>query len=333
MSLYDIPVASVLSELNSFQPEFSSGVMFKQGNQDYDIQIKMPDIDEDINDRNIHDLKTLNVKGTSGSSFELQNISKFNFTTGLSTIKRTNQEKRIVIAYEFLDEVNDENDILDASRAEVDDLIENIGMSSDLIIEVLHEDDELGEFGFLLLMAVLLIYMILASVFESFTMPVVMMFSIPLAAIGSLILLILTGTSIMNANVFTGFLILLGIVVNNGIIMIDYTRVLQKRGYRESRALMTAGLARVRPILITAITTIIALIPLAIGKAEYVTQIGVPFAITVIGGLALSTLLTLVFIPTMYSGLQSAINWMREQPVVIKILQTTIWIVGTYLFM
>jgi len=104
-----------------------------------------------------------------------------------------------------LDEVNDENDILDASRAEVDDLIENIGMSSDLIIEVLHEDDELGEFGFLLLMAVLLIYMILASVFESFTMPVVMMFSIPLAAIGSLILLILTGTSIMNANVFTGF--------------------------------------------------------------------------------------------------------------------------------
>jgi len=96
---------------------------------------------------------------------------------------------------------------------------------------------------------------------------------------------------------------------------------------------MTAGLARVRPILITAITTIIALIPLAIGKAEYVTQIGVPFAITVIGGLALSTLLTLVFIPTMYSGLQSAINWMREQPVVIKILQTTIWIVGTYLFM
>lgn len=330
MSLYDIPVTSVLSELNSFQPEFSSGVLFKQGNQDYDIQIKMPDINEDITDRNIHDLKTLDVKGTGGSSFELQNISKFNFTTGLSTIKRTNQEKRIEIVYEFLDEVNDENDILEASRAEVDDLLENISMSSDLIIEVIHEDDELGEFGFLLLMAVLLIYMILASVFESFTMPVVMMFSIPLAAIGSLVLLILTGTSIMNANVFTGFLILLGIVVNNGIIMIDYTRVLQKRGYRESRALMTAGLARVRPILITAITTIIALIPLAIGKAEYVTQIGVPFAITVIGGLALSTLLTLVFIPTFYSGLQASISWMKQQKIVIKILQTTLWIVGTY---
>ncbi|MFK5854975.1 MAG: efflux RND transporter permease subunit, partial [Bacteroidota bacterium] len=331
MSLYDIPVTSVLSELNSFQPAFSSGVMFKQGNEDYDIQIKMPDADEKITSRNIHDLKTLNVTGSGGSTFELQNISDFNFTTGLSTIKRTNQEKRIVISYEFLDEVNDENDLLEASRAEVDDLIENISMSSSMIIEVVHEDDDLGEFGFLLLMAVLLIYMILASVFESFTIPVVMMFSIPLAAIGSLILLILTGTSILNANVFTGFLILLGIVVNNGIIMIDYTRVLQKQGYRESRALMTAGLARVRPILITAITTIIALIPLAMGKAEYVTQIGVPFAITVIGGLALSTMLTLVFIPTMYSGLQSSLVWMKQQSVFIKIMQTALWILGSYI--
>lgn len=330
MSMYDIPVTSVLSELNSFQPEFSSGVLFKQGNEDYDIQIKMPDADESVTNRNIHDLKTLDVKGTTGSTFELQNISDFNFTTGLSTIKRTNQEKRIEIVYEFLDEVNDENDLLTSARAEVDDLIENISLNSGMIIEVVHEDSSLGEFGFLLLMAVLLIYMILASVFESFTIPVVMMFSIPLAAIGSLILLILTGTSLMNANVFTGFIILLGIVVNNGIIMIDYTRVLQKRGFKESRALMTAGLARVRPILITAITTIIALIPLAMGKAEYVTQIGVPFAITVIGGLALSTILTLVFIPTLYSGLQSALTWMKQQNIWIKVLQTSLWVIGTY---
>jgi multidrug efflux pump subunit AcrB/ABC-type multidrug transport system ATPase subunit len=330
MSLYDIPVTSVLSELNSFQPGFSTGVLLKQGGEEYDIQIKMPDIDEDVKDRNIHDLKTLNVKGTSGSTFELQNVSDFNFTTGLSTIKRKNQEKQIVISYQFLDEVNDENDLLISARTEVDELVENISLNSDMVIEVIHEDDDLGEFGFLLLMAVLLIYMILASVFESATMPIVMMFSIPLAAIGSLILLILTGTSIMNANVFTGFLILLGIVVNNGIIMIDYTRVLQKRGYRETRALMTAGLARVRPILITAITTIIALIPLALGKAEYVTQIGVPFAITVIGGLALSTVLTLVFIPTFYSGLQSALGWIKQQPVIIKIIQIVLWLAGTY---
>lgn len=330
MSLYDIPLTSVLSELNSFQPDFSSGVVLKQGIEEYDIQIKMPDVDENITDRNIDDLKTLNVKSATGTTFDLQNISDFNFTTGLSTIKRKNQEKQIVVSYEFLSEVNDENDLLTAARAEVDDLIQGISQNSDMVIEVIHEDDELGEFGFLLLMAVLLIYMILASVFESFTMPIVMMFSIPLAAVGSLVLLILTGTSIMNANVFTGFLILLGIVVNNGIIMIDYTRVLQNRGYRQTRALMMAGLARVRPILITAITTIIALIPLALGKAEYVTQIGVPFAITVIGGLALSTVLTLVFIPTFYSGLQSSLEWIRKQSIIIKIIQAILWILGGY---
>ncbi|MEA2106688.1 MAG: efflux RND transporter permease subunit, partial [Bacteroidota bacterium] len=142
--------------------------------------------------------------------------------------------------------------------------------------------------------------------------------------------LILTGTSLMNMNVLTGLLILLGIVVNNGILLIDYSRVLRRRGYTESRALMMAGLARVRPILITAITTIIALIPLALGKAEYVTRIGVPFAITIIGGLALSTLLTLVFIPTLNSGLQTSLKWIQSQKTYIKVIQIVIWIVGSY---
>jgi ABC-type multidrug transport system ATPase subunit len=134
----------------------------------------------------------------------------------------------------------------------------------------------------------------------------------------------------MNTNVMTGFLILLGIVVNNGIILIDYSRILRRQGYNESRALMMAGLARVRPILITAITTIIALVPLALGKAEYVALIGVPFAVTIIGGLTISTLLTLVFIPTMNSGLQSSIDWMRGQKLYIKIIQYSIWLIGAY---
>ncbi len=329
MGLYDIPVSSVLSELNSFQHEFSSGVKFKQGTDEYDIQIKTIITDEQ-KERNVSDLKTLAVRGSQGSQFELQSISNFNFTDGLSTIRRTNQEKQLELIYEFIDEVNDEKDLLEASRLEVDEIVENINLSSGMVIEVIHEEDDLGDFAFLFLMAFLLIYMILASVFESFTVPVVMMFSIPLAAVGSLVALILTGNSIMNANVFTGFLILLGIVVNNGILMIDYSRVLQKRGYNESRALIMAGLARVRPILITAITTIIALIPLAMGKAEYVTQIGVPFAVTVIGGLALSTMLTLVFIPTLHSGLQTSINWMKQQKIHIKIIQIVLWVAGTY---
>lgn len=329
MSAFDIPLTGVMSELNSFQHEFSSGVTFKQGTDEYDIIIKTIGNDKQI-ERNVNDLRKLDIRGTQGSQFELQEISSFNFTEGLSAIRRTNQEKQLTISYQFLDEVNDEKDLLEAARLEIDETIEKINLPSGMAVEVVHEDNQLGEFGFLLFMAFVLIYMILASVFESFTIPIVMMFSIPLAAIGSLTLLILSGTSLMNPYVLTGFLILLGIVVNNGIIMIDYARVLQRRGFSESRSLMMAGLARVRPILITAITTIIALIPLALGKAEYVTQIGVPFAITVIGGLSISTILTLVFIPTLYSGLRNSLEWMKSQAIHIKIIQTLLWLVGGY---
>ena len=162
-----------------------------------------------------------------------------------------------------------------------------------IAVEVVQEEDQLKDFYYLIGVAFLLIFMILAAVFESLATPVVLMFSIPLAALGSLIALILTGNSLLNANTLTGFLILLGVVVNNGIILIDYTNILRKRGYRVQRALMTAGMARLRPILITASTTVIAMVPLAMGQSEYVSVIGASFAITVIGGLTLSTLLTL----------------------------------------
>jgi multidrug efflux pump subunit AcrB/ABC-type multidrug transport system ATPase subunit len=330
MAFYDIPLSSVLSELNSFPKEFSSGVVFKQGTDEYQIMIKT-DSESQQKERNANELKRLLVRGTSGARFDLGQISSFNFTEGMPSIRRVNQEKQLVVEYQFISEVNDDTDLLAASRAQVDDLVAGINFPSGMSYEIVHEDQSLGEFGFLLLAAFVLIYMILASVFESFVKPAIMLFSIPMAAIGSLIALLLTGNSIMNANVLTGFVILLGIVVNNGIILMDYATVLQKRGYTETRSLMMAGLARVRPILITAITTIVALIPLAMGKAEYVTRIGVPFAITVIGGLATSTILTLVFIPTFNSGLQSAMRWMRVQKPQIKLIQALCWILGTWL--
>ena len=109
-----------------------------------------------------------------------------------------------------------------------------------------------------------------------------------------------------------GFLILLGVVVNNGIILIDYANILRRRGYRRNRALMTAGLSRIRPILITSITTIVAMLPMAMGNSEYAGAIGAPFAITVIGGLSFSALLTLILIPTVCMGLENTLQWYKE---------------------
>jgi multidrug efflux pump subunit AcrB/ABC-type multidrug transport system ATPase subunit len=319
MSLYNIPAATVLSELNSFPQQFGSGVKFKQGNEEYDIQIRMESPSHE-KERNLSDLKELPVRGENAARFELQHISSFSFTDGVPSVKRVNQQKQLEIEYAFPAEVNKDKDLLAEARLDVESLLAGMKIPAGVTLEVVHDQQDLSDFKFLILAAFIIIYMILASVFESFSKPIVLMFAIPLAAIGSLAALILTGSSLLNANTLTGFVILIGIVVNNGIILIDYSNVLQKRGYKPSRSLVMAGLARVRPILITSLTTIIALFPLAMGKAEYVTQIGAPFAITVIGGLGLSTLLTLVFIPTMNSGLQSSLHWLYNQNPLTRIM-------------
>ena len=132
----------------------------------------------------------------------------------------------------------------------------------------------------------------------------------------------------MNANVLIGVIILIGIVVNNSIILIDYTSQLRRQGNRKPRALIIAGISRVRPILITAITTIVAMFPLAMGQGEFVSGLGAPFAITVIGGLTMSTLLTLVIIPTLYSGLEEALHRLRTQSLTLKIIQLTLLILA-----
>ncbi len=328
MSHYDVPLSSVTSELAGFQNEFSSGLTYKQGTEEYDIVIR----NEDLEEKTIDDLKTLRIRSQAGGLYELDQLSRIVYSFGMSGINRVNQEKQIEVTYQFLGEVNDSKSLLEASRMEVDQVIANMQIPPGIAVEIIHEDtSELQEFYFLIAAAFILIYMILASVFESLATPVVMMFTIPLAAIGSFWALILTGNSLINVNSLIGFLILLGLVVNNGIILIDYTRILRSQGYNRSRALIMAGQARVRPILITTITTIIAMLPLAMGKAEYVTQIGAPFAITVIGGLSLSTLFTLVFIPTFYSGLESALQWINQLNWKIKSIQLILLVIGAVL--
>jgi len=139
-----------------------------------------------------------------------------------------------------------------------------------------------------------------------------MMFSIPLAAIGAFWLLSATGHSLLNANSLMGFLILFGVVVGNGIILIDFARGLKRRGYSTPRALIAAGQDRIRPIFITAITTAAGMLPLALGKAGTLGSIGAPFALTVIGGIISAAFLTLVFIPTCYLGMESALAYLRK---------------------
>ncbi len=329
MTELGINLSNVSSELNSFSGEVSTGVMFNQGVDEYEIIINQDADETEEQARTMDDLKIVQVSDDSDGLHDLQDFTRLVYARGLSGINRVNQEKQIEITYSLVSDAQSSKDLLASYRYEIDNLVANYSFPTGIAAEVIHEDSELDEFYFLIGAAILLIFMILASVFESVVTPFVLLFSIPLAAIGSLIALIITGNSLFNANTMIGFLILLGVVVNNGIILIDYSNILRKRGYRRSRALMTAGLSRVRPILITAITTIVAMVPLAMGQAEYVSVIGAPFAIIVIGGLALSTLLTLIFIPTLYSGLENALEWFHSLSWKLKAVQL-ILIVGAF---
>ncbi len=329
---YGINLNNIAGELNSFSREFSSGVNFKQGTEEYEIVIKektpIGEEEEENNEKTIDDLRSLKVSSQAGGIYDLQDFSDIVYADGMSSITRVNQEKQIEVTYRFVAEAEQSKDLLEAYRLEIDEIVSAYNAPSGVAIEVIHEEDQFSEFYFLIAAAFILILMILASVFESVSTPFVLMFSVPLAAIGSFLALIFTGNSLFNANTLIGFLILLGVVVNNGIILIDFTNILRKRGYRKSRALMVAGLSRVRPILITAITTIVAMIPLAMGQAEYVGAIGAPFAITVIGGLAVSTILTLIFIPTLYFGLENSLNWIKTLDWRIQALQLVLFISG-----
>ena len=321
-------LGDLASALSSFGREYSSGATFRQGTESYDIMIKYADtdsLDNSAADKTIDDLKRLEVAGQNGAVMEMEELADVIFSYGMGNIHRENQEKRVTVTYSYKEEIKSSKDLLSGARAEVESIVSGLNIPSGIAVEIIQEEDQLKEFYYLIGIAFLLIFMILAAVFESLSTPVVLLFSIPLAALGSLIALILTGNTLLSVNTLTGFLILLGVVVNNGIILIDYTNILRKRGFRRSRALMTAGMARIRPIIITASTTVVAMLPLAMGKAEFVSVIGASFAITVIGGLTLSTMLTLVFIPTFYSGLENALEWIRSLNWKIKAAQLAIF--------
>ncbi|HYC85776.1 MAG TPA: efflux RND transporter permease subunit, partial [Chryseosolibacter sp.] len=325
MSENQITLQNVAVALNDFQPSFASGSNFISGGEEYEITIRTRN---QVNNtaKEMRDLRSMPVTSTTGATHALSDIGTVLYSSGESTITRSNQEKRIQITYKFIDEVLKSQSLLDASRLEVDEIVSSVNIPSGIVVDVVHDEGLYDDFYFFIFAAIVIIFMILAAVFESLYLPIVIMFSIPLAGIGAVLSLTLTGNSMLSTNTLIGFLILLGVVVNNGIILIDYSRILRRQGYTKYRALMMSGISRLRPILITSITTLIAMLPLALGDAEYVVSIGQPFAVTVMGGLAFATVLTLFYIPTMSAGLESVLDWFRNLKPGIKAIQIALMI-------
>ena len=156
-----------------------------------------------------------------------------------------------------------------------------------------------GSLGLALLVAILLVYLVMVAAFRSILQPLILLVSIPFAATGSLLLMLVTRTQ-LGVPSLIGLLMLVGIVVTNAIVLLDLIRQYRERGMDAYTAVIEGGRRRLRPILMTAVATILALMPMALGLSKDSVFIAAPLAITVIGGLASSTVLTLLLVPTLY---------------------------------
>jgi HAE1 family hydrophobic/amphiphilic exporter-1 len=227
----------------------------------------------------------------------LSEVSQLNLVQGMAEINRKDRHRMIKISAEV-----PEADLIQTIakvRAELDRIPfpEEYGYSFGENYEELRQSRKEMLFGFAL--AVILVYMILASLFESFVYPFTIMFSVPMALIGSLLLLYLAGKSI-NVPVYLGAITLTGIAVNNAVVLVDYIKQLRGSGLRKWRAIIKGGESRLRPILMTSGTTLFALLPMALDRGEG-SNLWSPLALTIMGGLFSATLLTLFVLPVLVS--------------------------------
>jgi len=287
---------SVLKVANTLQTALggSNAGYFRESGKEYPILVKFADAERlDIND--VLDIEVINADGVPVA---LRNVTTTKPRMGPMFIERKNQERIITVS------ANTTERDLGSIAADVRAQLAEIPVPRNFTISFggdLEEQQEVfTELAFSLVLALALVYMVMASQFESLRDPFVVMFSVPLAAIGVIGILFVTGTT-FNMQAFIGCIMLGGIVVNNAILLVDHTNLLRRRdGMALREAIEEAGKRRLRPILMTALTTMLGLMPLALGLGEG-GEAQAPMARAVIGGLLSSTLITLVFVPVMYS--------------------------------
>ena len=186
-------------------------------------------------------------------------------------------------------------------QAEVDKLQLPQGVVIRLAGDYEDQQETFGQMGLLAALIILLVYIVMASQFESFKKPFIIMFTIPFALSGVILALWITGRSLDMIGAL-GLVMLVGIVVKNGIVLIDYTDLMRERGVELNKAIQMAGRSRIRPVLMTAFTTILGMIPMVLSNGDG-AEMWQPMGIVVIGGLLVSTLLTFFIVPTLYGAM------------------------------
>ena len=309
LSLYGLNLSTAATMLRN-RINGSTASYFREDGEEYDIKVMY----DPEHRRSISDIENIMLYNSMGTGVRLKEVGTVVEEFNPPTIERKDRERVITVSTVVQERP------MSAVIADAQPLIDKMDKPSDVYIDLSgsYEDqqDSFGDLITLGILIILLVYIVMAGQFESFTYPAIIMTSIMFAFSGIVIILLLTHTN-LNIMSMIGAIMLIGIVVKNGIVLIDYINLNRERGMSIRRAVINGGHSRLRPVLMTSLTTILGMVPMAIGTGVG-SEMWRPMGTAVIGGLTMSTLMTLLFVPTMYTifaltGIRRARKKLRDK--------------------
>ena len=293
-SLLGLPVVSVASQIRALTLGSVMTRLREKSGDEIDIRVRLRESERLTRD----DIKNLPITSPMGEIIPLKEVAEFIEGVGPVQIQHE-QQTRVVHVY-----ANRHGRDLGSLVADIDKKIKPItskfgpGYDYEVSGEQEQMQDAFQDLMIAMLLAIILVYAIMASLFESFMQPLVIMITLPLAALGVIWIFLVSGATLSVVS-FVGAIILAGIVVNNGIVLVDHMNKLRQEGLCLKDAIIKGGLDRIRPVLITALTTMIGMFPMALAGGSG-SELRSPMALTVIGGLFTATILTLLYVPIFY---------------------------------
>jgi HAE1 family hydrophobic/amphiphilic exporter-1 len=265
----------------------------REDGEEYDIVVRLK---KDARN-SISDIENLSITTPTGQIVKLRELGEVSEYWSTPNIQRKSQSRYLIVSAV-------PNGVSLGQLAEdVEAKLKDLDIPEDITMEVggafKDQQESFADLGLLMILGIVLVYIVMASQFESFTMPLIIMFSIPFSFAGVVLALYLTNTN-LSVIAALGAIVLVGIVVKNGIVLVDYINLMRERGVELYEAIVSAGKSRLRPVLMTAFTTILSMLPMALSQGEG-SEIWTPMGIAVIGGLTFSTLITLLIVPIAYA--------------------------------
>jgi len=266
---------------------------YREQGEEYDITVRF----DEKNRQSIEDIQNITIYNPMGVGVKVRDLGTVSESSSLPQIDRKDRERIVTVQANILNRALNEV-VLDVNQA-INSTSIPAGIGIEITGSLEDQQEAFGDLFILLIISTLLVYIVMASQFESLTYPFIIILSVPFAFIGSLLLLAITGTPV-GIMAFIGLIMLVGMVVKNGIVLIDYINLNRERGMSIISAVVHGGRSRLRPVLMTALTTILGMIPLAIGTGQG-SEIWKSLGISIVGGMTFSTIVTLIFVPALYS--------------------------------